>query len=103
MTSMPAAATHRANRGRSGLSPIPQLRRDGIEKSVTISPARRPRTTLSIDPLNQPSYSLAERPRLRQQAAYEKRLVREVEEEARVHNHAVLREQLEDQVFFGAR
>jgi hypothetical protein len=38
----PALDTQSPSAGRSASSPIPQLRRDGIEKSGTSSPAYRP-------------------------------------------------------------
>ena len=40
--SRPACSSHRANRGRSGISPTPQLARDGIENNGTSTPAWRP-------------------------------------------------------------
>ena len=41
--------------------------------------------------------------RFGQQADDEERFVRKVEEESRVHEHAVALEQIDDQVFFASR
>ena len=99
-----AASSQRANRGRSGISPMPQLAREGIEKSGTMTPACRPDPKRSgIRPLQDPQHALAQDRRFRQQADDEVSLLREIEEEPGVHHHAVPLQQVNDQLLFGSR
>src|SRR3954468_11591614 len=100
----PAADSQGASRGRSEISPIPQLRRDGIENSGTSAPAWRPLSNARSDirPLHHAPHPLDKRGHLRQQADDEVRLVREIEEEPGVHQH-VAREQIEDEILLASR
>src|SRR6185295_285797 len=74
--SNPARSSHDANRDRSGISPIPQLPREGIEKSGTRAPAcrRSAKCDSGIDRFHHPANALRERGRFRQEADDEKRL-----------------------------
>src|SRR5262249_12699950 len=105
--SSPASAIHDAKRPRSGISPIPHLARDGIEKSGAITPASRPESkrprASGIGALHRAANPVGERRRLRQQAHDEKRFVGEVEEEAGVNQHAVPFDQIDDEVLLAAR
>ena len=82
--SNPADSSHFESGTRSGISPIPQLRRDGIEKSGTSTPAcrpvlNRPGTRLGIGSLQHAPDTLGKDLRLGQQADDEERFVSEVE------------------------
>src|SRR5688500_3190410 len=100
----PAWRSQSANAGRSAISPIPQLREEGIENSGMSAPARLPAMLpLGIDALKDPAYALVELRRRRQQAQDEERLVRKIEEVARVHEHPVVFEKLQHQLFFTDR
>src|SRR5262245_3870450 len=86
----PARSSQRVTASRSPISPMPQLRDEGIENSGISSPARRDnedgltgssRAREPKEPLERPGEDL----RRRQQADDHERLVREVEEEPRVH------------------
>ena len=92
--SNPADYSHFERGTRSGISPIPQLRRDGIEKSGTSTPAcrpvlNRPGTRLDIGSLQDAPDTLSKYLRFGQQTDDEERFVSEVEKESRVHEHAV--------------
>src|SRR6476620_3280647 len=101
--SHPARSSHDANRARSGISPMPQLPRDGIEKSGTSTPACRPsaKPISDMSGFHHSSNSLAKHVRLRQQADDKKRLVGKVKEEARVHHDACAFEKRDGQILFG--
>src|SRR5829696_733348 len=66
----PAAESQRASRGRSGISPMPQLAREGIENSGTRMPACRPVSNRSLDirPLQDAPDPVSKGPGLREQA-----------------------------------
>ena len=87
---------------------MPQLRRDGIEKSGTSTPAWRPaceaarRDQASARSMHRRTPSANARG-LGQQAHDQERFVGEIEEESRVHQHAVALEQIEHQILFAAR
>ncbi|MBP1635859.1 MAG: hypothetical protein H6Q10_2433 [Acidobacteria bacterium] len=60
--SWPAATSHLAKRGMSGISPTPQLAREGIEKSGTTTPPWRPASgkgCVTGAPFQNPDESLA--------------------------------------------
>src|SRR3989304_4775125 len=70
--SRPAEPSHPAKRGRSRISPMPQLSREGIEKRGTSAPACRPvanRPGSGIGPLQNLSHALGEHMWLREQGA----------------------------------
>src|SRR6185312_3712634 len=102
--SQPALSSHEANLARSGISPIPQLPREGIEKSGTSTPAWRVSAKPGSDmgDFHHASNALSEDIRFRQQADDEKGFVSEVEEEPWVHNHACRLEQVDCQILFRA-
>src|SRR5439155_1330505 len=84
-----ASRIHRAKLGRSASSPMPQLARDGIEKSGTSTPAcRPPLNSRGIHTLQHARDAAGEFVRLRQEADDDERFVGEVEEEAGVHDDA---------------
>ena len=99
--SNPAADIHWPSRTTSGISPIPQLSRDGIENSGTRTPACRPwKKSRAIDTLQKALHAGRKRRWLGQQADHQVGLAREVEEEPRMHDDIVALEQLQDERFF---
>src|SRR5262245_45588536 len=86
--SKPADSSQRANGTRSGSSPMPQLCRDGIEKSGTSTPACRRllnrRPPLPMGTLQHTLHAVAEQLRLWQQTQNEERLMGKIEEETRM-------------------
>src|SRR4051812_22324325 len=98
----PAVISQRAKCGRSEISPIPQLSRDGMENSGTTTPARRPAagSPSGTSTLHHEANALSEHRRLRQQTHNEKCLARKIEEEARVYQHAIVLEQVEHEHLF---
>src|SRR5687768_3152737 len=100
----PASAIHRPSSGRSPISPIPQLSRDGIENSGTSRPAWRPwKKSRAIESLLHQARAAREHIRLGQEADDDEGLVRKVEEVPGMDDHAVAFEQFEDQRVFGPR
>src|SRR5262245_11225051 len=83
----PASDIHEPSVGRSVSSPMPQLRREGIETSGTSRPAYRSwKKSRGIDAIQDALHAAREGLGLLQQADHEERLVREVEEVARVRD-----------------
>src|SRR6478672_2741848 len=104
--SSPPAASHRAKSGRSAISPIPQLDREGIENSGAITPACRPwtnrdRSGSCIGALEDPAHAFVERVRLRKKAQDQIALGRKIEEEARVNQHVVFLQKDNREVLLG--
>src|SRR6516225_7872826 len=98
----PASASHAPNFGRSPISPMPQLSRDGIEKSGTSTPACRPRKkSRGTDVLQDGIDAARKRFRVRQQAHDEERLMRKIKKVSRMHDDRVTRDQVQRELLFG--
>src|SRR5262245_26119295 len=92
----PASDIQRPSRGRSPISPMPQLPPDGIEKSGTSRPACRPwKKSRGIETILYQPGAAAEDAGLGQQTHHEKRFVREIEEVPRMHHDSVAVEQIQ--------
>src|SRR3954464_6972428 len=102
--SSPQRSSQAANRVRSGISPIPQLARDGIENSGTSAPAWRAPTKFpsGMRQLHHPPNAFGEDRRGRQQADDQKRLVWEVDEKSWMYDDAGTFEELDCDFFFAA-
>src|SRR5918993_3030072 len=102
-TERPASCSHRANTGRSAISPMPQLAAEGIENNGTSAPARRPlRRDSAMHAVQHTAHAVGELAGRRQEAHDDKRLMREVEKIAGMHQHAIFLQQLHRQVFLAA-
>src|SRR5438874_8220313 len=92
----PASRIQHPMRMMSGISPMPQLAREGMEKSGTSRPACRPvKKSRGMHAFQDQAHAAGEHVRLRQQADDEKGFVGKIEKEPRMHDHAVVREELE--------
>src|SRR4030095_14782952 len=79
----PASRIQHPRRTMSGISPLPQLSRGGIEKSGTSNPACRPvKKSRFMQALQNQPDSPGEYVRLGQQADHEKGFVREIDAKA---------------------
>src|SRR5262245_15919559 len=100
--SQPARSSHEAKLARSGISPMAQLPRDGIENSGTSTPVWRASAKPVSDMcgFHHSSNTLGENIRFREQADNEKGLVSEVKKEPGVYDNARRFEQGDRQILF---
>src|SRR5437773_12525978 len=107
---MPAASSQATTASMSPISPMPQLRDEGIENSGISAPARRDPGRGGVigvpsrgrEPQD-PGRAVAKDVWQRQQADDHERLALKVEEIPGVREHPFAIEQVEDELFLGAR